>query len=92
MQRYFINENYITLITSWSPWRHNCNTAVTLPGDPKWQDWKNSKKNLIESQNVKALSKELQSSDMVVQQLKCNDKHDSSAGNQNIDEVTVHLL
>lgn len=92
MQRYFITENYTTLITSSYPWRHNGNTVVTLPGDPKWRGWKNSKNILSRAQNVKALSKELQSSDMLVQQLKCKDKHDSSAGNQNIDEVTVNLL
>ena len=89
MQRYFIAENYVTLITTSSPWRHNGNTAVTLPGHPKWLDWKNSKK-LSTVQNVKTLSNELQSCLMVVHQQKC--KHVDSGSDQNIDEVTVHLL
>ena len=90
MQRYFINENYITLVTTLSPWRHIGNTVVTLPGHPKWADWKNSKKKVSKVQNVKALSNELQSSLMVVHQQKC--KHVGCTSDQNIDEVSVHLL
>ena len=92
MQRYFIIENCITLITISSPWRHNGNTVVKLPGSPKWQDWKSSEKKVSTAQNVKALFNELQSALMVVQQQKCNDKYVGGASDQNIDEVTVHLL